>query len=146
MNTGIQDAYNLAWKLALVIQQKSPESLLDSYELERRPIAEKVLRETTLMTQIVTLKSPWLIKLRTPLFKLLNKIPRIKHKLIDGLAEIGDGYAKSNIITLNGYHHPGNKYRLPSILIADPQEKTTSSESHALQNIYFLSLLCVIIY
>jgi 2-polyprenyl-6-methoxyphenol hydroxylase-like FAD-dependent oxidoreductase len=40
MNTGIQDAHNLAWKLAAVIAGWAPDSLLDSYEAERRPIAE----------------------------------------------------------------------------------------------------------
>lgn len=43
MNTGLQDAANLAWKLALVLREQAPERLLDSYEAERRPIAEWVL-------------------------------------------------------------------------------------------------------
>jgi 2-polyprenyl-6-methoxyphenol hydroxylase-like FAD-dependent oxidoreductase len=46
MNTGIQDAYNLAWKLALVIQSKAPERLLDSYEAERRPVGADVVART----------------------------------------------------------------------------------------------------
>ena len=45
MNTGIQDAYNLAWKLALVING-APEKLLDSYEAERLPVGHKVLQQT----------------------------------------------------------------------------------------------------
>jgi hypothetical protein len=40
MNTGIQDAHNLAWKLAYVIQGTAGEALLDSYDEERRPIAQ----------------------------------------------------------------------------------------------------------
>ena len=40
MNTGIQDAHNLAWKLAAVIRGDAPESLIDTYETERRPIAQ----------------------------------------------------------------------------------------------------------
>ena len=46
MNTGIQDAYNLAWKLALVVQGAAPESLLDSYEAERRPVGADVVART----------------------------------------------------------------------------------------------------
>jgi FAD binding domain len=42
MNTGIQDAYNLGWKLALVISGAAPATLLDSYEAERRPIAQAI--------------------------------------------------------------------------------------------------------
>jgi 2-polyprenyl-6-methoxyphenol hydroxylase-like FAD-dependent oxidoreductase len=46
MNTGIQDAYNLAWKLALVLRGASPEALLDSYEAERRPVGAEVIART----------------------------------------------------------------------------------------------------
>ena len=46
MNTGLQDAYNLAWKLALVIKRTSHEGLLDSYEEERLPVANQLLRGT----------------------------------------------------------------------------------------------------
>ena len=46
MNTGIQDAYNLAWKLALVAKGIAPESLLDSYEAERRPVGAEVVART----------------------------------------------------------------------------------------------------
>ena len=47
MNTGIQDAYNLAWKLALVVRGKAADSLLESYETERRPVAADVVARTT---------------------------------------------------------------------------------------------------
>ena len=43
MNTGLQDAFNLGWKLALVTQGVSGKSLLDSYEVERRPVALRVV-------------------------------------------------------------------------------------------------------
>jgi 2-polyprenyl-6-methoxyphenol hydroxylase-like FAD-dependent oxidoreductase len=46
MNTGIQDAYNLAWKVALVARGEAPESLLESYDAERRPVGEKLLHVT----------------------------------------------------------------------------------------------------
>ena len=51
MNTGIQDAYNLGWKLALVTSGGAPESLLDSYEVERRAVAEGVLAMTRALTE-----------------------------------------------------------------------------------------------
>jgi hypothetical protein len=46
MNTGMQDAYNLGWKLALVCRGRAPEALLESYEKERRAVAEDVLALT----------------------------------------------------------------------------------------------------
>lgn len=51
MNTGIQDAYNLGWKLALVYQGKADHSLLESYEKERRGVAEDVLKVTRSITE-----------------------------------------------------------------------------------------------
>ena len=50
MNTGIQDAHNLAWKLALVAQQKARVQLLDSYEVERRKVADDVIQSTRKIT------------------------------------------------------------------------------------------------
>lgn len=46
LNTGIQDSYNLGWKLALVLNGAAPEALLDSYEAERLPVARTVLKRT----------------------------------------------------------------------------------------------------
>jgi 3-(3-hydroxy-phenyl)propionate hydroxylase len=46
LNTGVQDAVNLGWKLAQVVKLISPESLLDSYHAERFPVAARVLRNT----------------------------------------------------------------------------------------------------
>lgn len=44
MNTGVQDAHNLAWKLAMVLKGAAPESLLDTYQAERQPVAEANMR------------------------------------------------------------------------------------------------------
>jgi hypothetical protein len=46
LNTGVQDAVNLGWKLAQVVHQTSPDSLLDTYHAERHPVAARVLRNT----------------------------------------------------------------------------------------------------
>ncbi len=46
LNTGVQDAVNLGWKLAQVVNRTSPESLLDTYHAERHPVAARVLRNT----------------------------------------------------------------------------------------------------
>ena len=43
MNTGLQDAFNLGWKLALVCREEAGAALLDTYEAERRPVAERVV-------------------------------------------------------------------------------------------------------
>jgi 2-polyprenyl-6-methoxyphenol hydroxylase-like FAD-dependent oxidoreductase len=53
MNTGIGDAENLAWKLGLVIAGRADTSLLDTYQAERRPIAQDVLTSTSGVTEFV---------------------------------------------------------------------------------------------
>jgi 4,5-epoxidase len=53
MNTGLGDAENLAWKLALVAHRRAAPALLDSYETERRPVAAEVLQSTSALTRMV---------------------------------------------------------------------------------------------
>ncbi len=55
LNTGVQDAVNLAWKLGQVVRGESPESLLDTYHAERHPVAARVLRNT--MAQVALLRT-----------------------------------------------------------------------------------------
>src|SRR4029079_2286920 len=52
LNIGVQDAVNLGWKLAQVVKQTSPESLLDTYHAERHPVAARVLRTTMAQTPL----------------------------------------------------------------------------------------------
>lgn len=54
LNLGVQDAVNLGWKLAQVVKDMSPESLLDTYHAERHPVAARVLRNT--MAQVALLR------------------------------------------------------------------------------------------
>jgi 2-polyprenyl-6-methoxyphenol hydroxylase-like FAD-dependent oxidoreductase len=53
LNIGVQDAVNLGWKLAQVIRGTSPESLLDTYEAERHPVAARVLQNTMAATALL---------------------------------------------------------------------------------------------
>jgi 3-(3-hydroxy-phenyl)propionate hydroxylase len=52
LNIGVQDAVNLGWKLAQVVNGTSPESLLDSYQAERHPVAARVLQTTMAQTAL----------------------------------------------------------------------------------------------
>jgi hypothetical protein len=52
LNLGVQDAVNLGWKLAQVVRGTSPESLLDSYQAERHPVAARLLRATMAQTAL----------------------------------------------------------------------------------------------
>ena len=54
LNIGVQDAVNLGWKLAQVLKETSPESLLDTYHAERHPVAARVLRNTMAQTALLS--------------------------------------------------------------------------------------------
>ena len=53
LNIGVQDAANLGWKLAQVVNEISPEGLLDTYQAERHPVAARVLRNTMAQTPLL---------------------------------------------------------------------------------------------
>jgi 2-polyprenyl-6-methoxyphenol hydroxylase-like FAD-dependent oxidoreductase len=73
MNTGIQDAYNLAWKMAFVIKGYASEQLLETYNEERLPNAQKLL-ETTDRAFNVLVGSNWFFRLmRTKILPLVAK-------------------------------------------------------------------------
>ena len=74
MNTGIGDAENLAWKLALVISGRADDTLLDTYETERRPIAKDVLESTSGLTELVVGNGPIVRFVRDHIMvRLLNR-------------------------------------------------------------------------
>jgi 2-polyprenyl-6-methoxyphenol hydroxylase-like FAD-dependent oxidoreductase len=79
MNTGIQDSWNLGWKLALVDRGVADQALLDTYEAERRPVGRFVLRFTDRATAIATSPSPLLRLMRTQVAPRLAPLaPRSK--------------------------------------------------------------------
>lgn len=65
MNTGLQDAYNLGWKLALVAQGRADATLLDTYAAERMPVAHRLLNTTDRAFRVVVSASPAASLLRT---------------------------------------------------------------------------------
>lgn len=64
MNTGIQDAANLAWKLGLVLHHRRPEALLDTYHSERWKVGHKVLQTTDRAFEAIATRSPMWAKVR----------------------------------------------------------------------------------
>ena len=95
MNTGLQDAYNLAWKLALVVSGEAPETLLSSYEEERIGIAKKLVKTTDRAFNIVTNQNRF-SKL------LLTKFVPIALKLALPIAEKIPSIGKKAFVTISG--------------------------------------------
>ncbi len=74
-NSGIQDADNLVWKLALVLDGKAPESLLDSYDAERRPAAHQNIRITTRTARFLSPQTPMEKVFRDAVVSLAREYP-----------------------------------------------------------------------
>ncbi len=98
MNTGIQDAYNLAWKMALVLKGKSPEALLDSYNTERHRIGEEVVGLTDTATKMATIHNPVISVIRNKMISVLSKISPVQQKIISTLAQLEFHYKDSPIV------------------------------------------------
>lgn len=81
MNTGIQDAANLSWKLALAVHGRSDERLLNSYDAERLPIIRRLIASTTASTKPLLWRHPVAVATRDALFRLLLPVPQMQTAL-----------------------------------------------------------------
>ncbi len=97
MNTGIQDAINLGWKLALTQRGLAHDALLESYERERRPIAEDVLRESGALLRAATLRNPLGQRARDGAFVLLTSLSVVERRLVRQIAEVTINYRHSSL-------------------------------------------------
>jgi 2-polyprenyl-6-methoxyphenol hydroxylase-like FAD-dependent oxidoreductase len=97
MNTGIQDAYNLAWKLVLVINGKAPEELLDTYEEERLPVARGVLNSTSASTNLVVSRNPVLQFIRDRTLPRIMSSGFVQETLLKKVSQLDVNYRKSSL-------------------------------------------------
>jgi 2-polyprenyl-6-methoxyphenol hydroxylase-like FAD-dependent oxidoreductase len=105
MNTGLQDAYNLAWKLSLVIRGKAKVSLLNTYHNERQPIARKLVRYTAKAFYLAASENFFAKKFRLQIapFLLKSLFPMIQKQrwtgqfIFHAIAETGIHYRKSSL-------------------------------------------------
>jgi 2-polyprenyl-6-methoxyphenol hydroxylase-like FAD-dependent oxidoreductase len=81
MNLGISEAYNLAWKIAHVHAGSLPERVLDSYDSERHPIALEAEKTAHTLTRLLTLRSPWLVRLRDTVLPRISALPSVQARL-----------------------------------------------------------------
>ncbi|MHB1948776.1 MAG: FAD-dependent monooxygenase [Gammaproteobacteria bacterium] len=98
MNTGIQDAYNLAWKLAYLIQRKAKFSILETYQTERYPIGKQVLHDTSLLTKFMALHNSLLQKLRNFMIGLIGKSKIVRQSFAEKISMINIHYQDSILV------------------------------------------------
>ncbi len=98
MNTGMQDANNLAWKLALVIQGHAHDTLLDSYNAERHRVGAALLRSTELATRVGTFKSPVARLVRDRITGFMSSLEVVQQRIVRSVAELDLDYKASPIV------------------------------------------------
>ena len=109
MNTGIQDSYNLAWKLAMVLNHSAHEKLLDTYNEERLPNAKRLTETTDRMFNLAA-GNDWFVNLiRTtvfpPMAKYILSIDSIRKRFFIMISQIGISYRD---LSLSMDEHRGN--------------------------------------
>src|SRR6185503_11453575 len=98
MNTGIQDVYNLAWKLALVLQGRAAESLVDTYGIEREPVGRKLLEGTDRIFGFAANKGPLARLVRKRLMPVLAPVlsrPLFQRRVLRFISQLYLHYRRS---------------------------------------------------
>ncbi|SEA20691.1 FAD-dependent monooxygenase [Paraburkholderia sartisoli] len=95
MNTGIQEAFNLGWKLARVLSGEAPDRLLDTYHLERHPIERDVLRQTSFVTQLAEADHGPLKMLRERVMPVLSALGPLRDAARRTVSELSIQYRRS---------------------------------------------------
>ncbi len=105
MNTGLQDVWNLVWKLDLFLRGHGNEELLDSYSAERRPVIKQVVETTDFMTKALGTPSKLAQVLRDAVIPMVSRLAPFQHAFVQRLSELGIAYGGSPIVD-----GPGKRY------------------------------------
>ena len=92
MNTSIQDAVNLGWKLAMVVRGEADESLLATYQDERHQVGKSVVKATTLALKFAEMTNPIARFIRVHVVPKVMALRFMQRKLIDATSEVGINY------------------------------------------------------
>jgi len=126
LNTGIMDAHNLGWKLALVATGRAPDAVLDTYGAERRPVAEDVLRLTHALVHYGTLSHPVRRRIRDVAVPALGRSPMIQRRAARRMSQVYVSYPPGPLVRQcrdRGAPRPGE--RMPDIQIRAGGQATT---------------------
>lgn len=108
LNLGLQDTFNLGWKLAAEINGWAPEGLLDSYESERMPLGQRVMMHSMAQTALMS-PGPHVAALRE-LFGELTAIPQVSAHIAELLAGTDVRYDVGDDHALSGWHVPDLRF------------------------------------
>jgi 2-polyprenyl-6-methoxyphenol hydroxylase-like FAD-dependent oxidoreductase len=95
--TGVQDAYNLAWKLGAVLRDGAPDRLLDTYGEERLPVAREVLRATDRNTNVFFATTTLTRLLRDHVILPVLRLPPMQERLVREMSQLDKNYRASSL-------------------------------------------------
>ncbi|MBW4888138.1 FAD-dependent monooxygenase [Mucilaginibacter sp. HMF5004] len=134
MNTGLQDAYNLAWKLAGVVNGQFKLSILDSYAEERMPVAKDLLKTTDKAFTFILSERFWVRKLKTWFLPMILKWAwgsvKLRQKFFIKISQTGISYRESKLnlhLSRSAKIKAGD--RLPYLKLYD-EKKQTETDLH----------------
>ncbi|MFJ9851517.1 FAD-dependent oxidoreductase [Streptomyces sp. NPDC101150] len=113
MNTGLQDAANLSWKLAAVLHGHAPDSLLDSYQSERHPVGKQVLRTSGAILRLGLVHTAPAFAARALVARLVNHLRPLSRRAVRALSGIDISYPAARGA------HPLAGRRAPDVRLAD---------------------------
>ncbi|MCK1323590.1 FAD-dependent monooxygenase [Bradyrhizobium sp. 156] len=122
MNTGIQDAINLGWKLAFVLRGDAAAELIDTYEIERYPVERGVLRNTEMLTRMVSLRASVLRRARDLIVPPVARTEFVQKMARNTISEIGISYRRARASALSGL---ADGDRIPDLEIEPDHEGRT---------------------
>jgi 2-polyprenyl-6-methoxyphenol hydroxylase-like FAD-dependent oxidoreductase len=111
MNTGLQDVWNLAWKLELAVRGRAQEALLDSYTEERRPVIRKVIRTTDLITKAMGTRGRIAQGLRDLVIPVVSRLAPFQRRFVQRLSQLGVAYRGGLIVRGAGRRYFGGSLR-----------------------------------
>ncbi|MDQ4119510.1 MAG: FAD-dependent monooxygenase, partial [Actinomycetota bacterium] len=113
LNVGLQDADNLAWKLAAVLTDGAAERLLDSYQAEREPVARQVLDLSHNLVRLSSLRSPWQRAARSVAVPAATRLPTARDRAARRISQLHVTYRGSPALPSAGRHagwlRPGDR-------------------------------------
>lgn len=102
MNTGLQDAANLAWKIAAVLKRGADDELLDTYNEERKPVGEMVVRSTGRLFAATAGQAGWKAALRdrvaSVVLKFISRARPVQRRAFMGISERNITYRRSRYV------------------------------------------------
>jgi len=113
MNTGMMDAHNLAWKLALVADGRAPDALLDTYGQERVPVASGVLELTNKIVRLVTMRNRAKRAVRDTVIPVASRMPVVQRRAARKMSQLSVAYPWSPLTQPDGRGRgpkPGDRF------------------------------------